>query len=431
MAAKGQKAKKTFVLDTSVLLADPGALYRFAEHEVIIPIAVIGELETKRDHPELGYFARAALRALDDLRVSHGRLDKALTITPEGGTLSLNGQSVLAGALINANDISAGRLVFSSSSTGDSTNLATLTFTVQDQSNDFSLTSNILSINRAPQVSNFTSSALREQTDNSTLTTTIPISFTDIDTADIGHTVTVSGVTTSGVVSGLSGFSNAQLISWLSPEAVTKLVNSNAGSANLSFNAPASALNYLGQDQSVTLNYQVAVNDGNGGITTNTAVITIAGSNDAPVIAPIDVVTISQNPVAAISFDFLRIDSWDGESFKVYLNNNQIFSKAFGWTTYGSAESGISSGITWSIAPSTPLGEYVQGWNYPGGWDQKFTVTWKSPTQSTRRTVTFRKQSDAEVFYKEKHYKNQSPALYITETITSTRLLQLNTTVAH
>jgi PhoH-like ATPase len=89
LAAKGQKAKKTFVLDTSVLLADPGALYRFAEHEVIIPIAVIGELETKRDHPELGYFARAALRALDDLRVSHGRLDKALAITPEGGTLSV------------------------------------------------------------------------------------------------------------------------------------------------------------------------------------------------------------------------------------------------------------------------------------------------------------------------------------------------------
>jgi PhoH-like ATPase len=89
LAAKGQKAKKTFVLDTSVLLADPGALYRFAEHEVIIPIAVIGELETKRDHPELGYFARAALRALDDLRISHGRLDKALTITPEGGTLSV------------------------------------------------------------------------------------------------------------------------------------------------------------------------------------------------------------------------------------------------------------------------------------------------------------------------------------------------------
>ena len=89
MASKSQNGKKTFVLDTSVLLADPGALYKFAEHEVIIPITVIGELESKRDHPELGYFARAALRALDDLRLTHGRLDKALTVTPEGGTLSV------------------------------------------------------------------------------------------------------------------------------------------------------------------------------------------------------------------------------------------------------------------------------------------------------------------------------------------------------
>ena len=84
-----QTAKKTYVLDTSVLLADPGALLRFAEHEVIIPIVVIGELETKRDHPELGFFSRAALRALDDLRVSHGRLDQPIVITPEGGTLSV------------------------------------------------------------------------------------------------------------------------------------------------------------------------------------------------------------------------------------------------------------------------------------------------------------------------------------------------------
>jgi len=77
------------VLDTSVLLADPIALSRFAEHEVIIPITVIGELETKRDHPELGYFARAALRTLDDLRVKSGRLDKPIGINEEGGTLSV------------------------------------------------------------------------------------------------------------------------------------------------------------------------------------------------------------------------------------------------------------------------------------------------------------------------------------------------------
>ncbi|MFM6841555.1 MAG: PhoH family protein [Candidatus Planktophila sp.] len=79
----------TYVLDTSVLLADPGAIFRFEEHEIVIPIVVIGELENKRDHPELGYFARAALRALDDLRIEHGRLDKPLTVTPEGGILTV------------------------------------------------------------------------------------------------------------------------------------------------------------------------------------------------------------------------------------------------------------------------------------------------------------------------------------------------------
>ena len=89
MSAKSGNKVKTYILDTSVLLADPSALTRFAEHQVVLPIAVIGELESKRDHPELGYFARGALRLLDDIRVENGRLDKPMVITPEGGTLSV------------------------------------------------------------------------------------------------------------------------------------------------------------------------------------------------------------------------------------------------------------------------------------------------------------------------------------------------------
>ncbi len=72
--------RRTYVLDTSVLLADPAAISRFAEHEVVLPIVVITELEGKRHHPELGYFARKALRSLDDLRVTHGRLDEPMPI---------------------------------------------------------------------------------------------------------------------------------------------------------------------------------------------------------------------------------------------------------------------------------------------------------------------------------------------------------------
>jgi PhoH-like ATPase len=78
---------RTYVLDTSVLLADPGALRRFAEHEVVLPVVVVTELEGKRHHPELGFFARTALRTLDDLRVLHGRLDAPVPIGDDGGTL--------------------------------------------------------------------------------------------------------------------------------------------------------------------------------------------------------------------------------------------------------------------------------------------------------------------------------------------------------
>jgi PhoH-like ATPase len=75
------------VLDTSVLLADPYAIMRFAEHEVVLPIVVITELEGKRHHSELGYFARSALRLLDELRIEHGRLDEPLPVGSDGGSV--------------------------------------------------------------------------------------------------------------------------------------------------------------------------------------------------------------------------------------------------------------------------------------------------------------------------------------------------------
>lgn len=80
-------ALRTFVLDTSVLLSDPRALKRFAEHAVVLPVVLITELEAKRHHPELGYFARSALRMLDELRVAHGTLDKPIAVNDHGGTL--------------------------------------------------------------------------------------------------------------------------------------------------------------------------------------------------------------------------------------------------------------------------------------------------------------------------------------------------------
>ena len=78
---------RTYVIDTSVLLSDPWALLKFAEHKVVLPVVVVSELEGKRQHPELGWFARQALNLLEDFRRTEGRLDRDITVTPEGGTL--------------------------------------------------------------------------------------------------------------------------------------------------------------------------------------------------------------------------------------------------------------------------------------------------------------------------------------------------------
>ena len=85
-AKKQEQGLRTYVLDTSVLLSDPKAMFRFKEQSVVIPIVVINELEKKRHDPEIGFFARQALRALDDLRQEHERLDFPIEVG-EGGTL--------------------------------------------------------------------------------------------------------------------------------------------------------------------------------------------------------------------------------------------------------------------------------------------------------------------------------------------------------
>jgi PhoH-like ATPase len=101
--------QRTFVLDTSVLLSDPHAMERFDEHEVIIPVVVVTELEAKRHHPELGYFARTALRLMDELRIQHGRLDAPLPVGEKGGTLRVelnhtDPESLPAGFRLGDND---------------------------------------------------------------------------------------------------------------------------------------------------------------------------------------------------------------------------------------------------------------------------------------------------------------------------------------
>ena len=66
------------VVDTSVFLSDPKALERLKDSDVVIPMAVLVELEAKRHHTELGFAARNILRALEAYRQEYGNLSQAI-----------------------------------------------------------------------------------------------------------------------------------------------------------------------------------------------------------------------------------------------------------------------------------------------------------------------------------------------------------------
>jgi PhoH-like ATPase len=85
----------TFVLDTCVLLADPHALYRFDEHEVVLPLVVVEELDRQKTRmDEVGRNARGALRLIEELRVrSTSGLREPIDL-PQGGTLRVEGNHV-------------------------------------------------------------------------------------------------------------------------------------------------------------------------------------------------------------------------------------------------------------------------------------------------------------------------------------------------
>jgi PhoH-like ATPase len=81
---------KLFVLDTNVLLHDPRAIFKFDEHEIVLPIYVIEEVDKfKKDMTELGRNARTVSRLIDELREQGpGTLQDGVKL-PSGGSLRI------------------------------------------------------------------------------------------------------------------------------------------------------------------------------------------------------------------------------------------------------------------------------------------------------------------------------------------------------
>lgn len=87
--------RTSYVLDTCVLLADPHALYRFDEHEVVLPLVVIEELDRQKVRmDEVGRNARTALRLIEELRDESGSGLRDSIALPGGGSLRVEGNHV-------------------------------------------------------------------------------------------------------------------------------------------------------------------------------------------------------------------------------------------------------------------------------------------------------------------------------------------------
>jgi PhoH-like ATPase len=82
--------KKLYVLDTNVLLSDPTSIYAFDDNDLIIPMAVLEELDHhKKRMDEVGNNARQVSRTLDSMRGNGNSFITGITL-PGGGKLTVN-----------------------------------------------------------------------------------------------------------------------------------------------------------------------------------------------------------------------------------------------------------------------------------------------------------------------------------------------------
>lgn len=83
------EARKTFVLDTNVILHDSSCLTQFKRHAVVIPITVLEELDQfKKGNQSINYHAREFLRSLDALGGAE-IFDRGVSIGPGHGTVRI------------------------------------------------------------------------------------------------------------------------------------------------------------------------------------------------------------------------------------------------------------------------------------------------------------------------------------------------------
>ncbi|MEI7782973.1 MAG: Ig-like domain-containing protein [Betaproteobacteria bacterium] len=164
------------------------------------------------------------------------------------------------------------------------------------------------------------------------------------------------------------------------------------GTIAWAYSVDASALDYLSEGETLTQDYRLTVADEWGATVQPVVSIQIKGSNDAPVWQQ-DTAVYEARMTHTIDFDFLRIDSWDGEHFVVDINGQQVFSQGFEHSNLLTApQSGRSGSILWTMTPVTLAPNNYAGWD---GWvDQKIHLKFQIQGDVESLDLTLRSTLD-------------------------------------
>ena len=154
--------------------------------------------------------------------------------------------------------------------------------------------------------------ALTETTDNAAIAGDITVSFTDADLSDTGHTATVTSTGADGVTEGLRLDAEA-LAALVTVGVVTKAAGETSGSVPLTFSAATTVFDYLAAGEAVTLGYDITVDDGAGSSGTRAFEVTITGTNDAPVLADIAPVALTETTDSSAITDQITVTFTDAD----------------------------------------------------------------------------------------------------------------------
>ncbi|MEN3351059.1 MAG: hypothetical protein V7632_4694 [Bradyrhizobium sp.] len=113
----------------------------------------------------------------------------------------------------------------------------------------------------------------------------VALNFTDEDLTNTGHTATVIAASAAGNTSGLlpGSLGTAELMSFYQVDNVIKTSGSSAGTINTTFAAPDLAFDYLAAGEHLDITYTVQLDDHAGGVSTQTVMVSVVGTNDKPV----------------------------------------------------------------------------------------------------------------------------------------------------